>query len=141
MKGMLAAKHPLRRTKMKNTKTVPLERLMEGVIPTPDIAGKKCLTSDIQNLPRDSPNSKKTKKMDLPFSILSKKTERNLPLSIFIAKCFLTQSECYTVTSLPLIYLLSDDRLASCPWGPVTVNGVDLLTGIYVISSCQKSGP
>ena len=23
--------------------------------------------------------------------------------------------------------------LASCPWGPVTVNGVDLLTEIYVI--------
>ena len=23
--------------------------------------------------------------------------------------------------------------LASCPWGPVTANGVDLLTEIYVI--------
>ncbi len=28
----------------------------------------------------------------------------------------------------------SDNRLlASCPWGPVTANGVDLLTEIYVI--------
>ena len=29
--------------------------------------------------------------------------------------------------------------LASCPWGPVTANGVDLLTEIYVIY--QNSGP
>ncbi len=25
------------------------------------------------------------------------------------------------------------EKLASCPWGPVTANGVDLLTEIYVI--------
>ncbi len=28
---------------------------------------------------------------------------------------------------------LGNRRLASCPWGPVTANGVDLLTEIYVI--------
>ena len=25
-------------------------------------------------------------------------------------------------------------KLASCPWGPVTANGVDLLTKIYIIN-------
>ncbi len=28
---------------------------------------------------------------------------------------------------------ISNVGLASCPWGPVTANGVDLLTEIYVI--------
>ena len=35
-----------------------------------------------------------------------------------------------------LVYLQENCRirkLASCPWGPVTANGVDLLTEIYVI--------
>ncbi len=27
--------------------------------------------------------------------------------------------------------------LASCPWGPVTANGVDLLTEIYIICRCR----
>ncbi len=29
--------------------------------------------------------------------------------------------------------LWQNDLLASCPWGPVTANGVDLLTKIYVV--------
>ncbi len=30
-------------------------------------------------------------------------------------------------------------RLASCPWGPDTANGVDLLTEIYVIYQVRRS--
>ncbi len=30
-------------------------------------------------------------------------------------------------------WVFANLRLASCPWGPVTVNGADLLTEIYVI--------
>ena len=30
-------------------------------------------------------------------------------------------------------YHLAISELASCPWGPVTANGVDLLTEIYAI--------
>ena len=32
-------------------------------------------------------------------------------------------------------------RLASCPWGPVTANGVDLNTEIYVIPKIISIGP
>ncbi len=31
--------------------------------------------------------------------------------------------------------------LASCTWGPVTANGVDLLTEIYVIPKFRSVGP
>ena len=32
-----------------------------------------------------------------------------------------------------MLQLNNAETLASCPWGPVTANGVDLLTEIYVI--------
>ena len=31
--------------------------------------------------------------------------------------------------------------LASCPWGPDTANGVDLLTGMYVIYMERNTSP
>ncbi len=34
----------------------------------------------------------------------------------------------------------ANDKLASCPWGPVTANGVDTLTEMYVIYSLGAAG-
>ncbi len=31
------------------------------------------------------------------------------------------------------MYFIANIRLASCPWGPITANRVDLLTEIYTI--------
>ncbi len=35
-------------------------------------------------------------------------------------------------------HLLDNTILASCPWGPVTANGVDILTEMYVIYMERK---
>ncbi len=45
---------------------------------------------------------------------------------------------CYVLVSILLAISLLNNCytiiiLASCPWGPVTANGVDLLTEMYVI--------
>ncbi len=40
---------------------------------------------------------------------------------------------CYSITLVQQNKLTRNFLLASCPWGPVTANGVDLLTKIYVI--------
>ena len=38
------------------------------------------------------------------------------------------------------MFILENITLASCPWGPFTANGVDLLTEIYVIQAPRSIG-
>ena len=51
-------------------------------------------------------------------------------VQLFMGVGLLVLVVCWSLSCSPV---QENSTLASCPWGPVTANGVDLLTEIYVI--------